>query len=166
MSWSTFNQSLYALRFFYGTTLGRTRFCPSGCLPHGKKPKRVPLVLSRDEIVKLLQCDLPSRKQRMVLTTMYATGLRVGEAVRDWSVNDIEQSRRMTIPMVPPAAKRGTSWRDWCPCHRKLLTELRLFLADPSPTRCGCSPVELPDQHLSIGLLVEKSCESRGTVPD
>ena len=92
VSWSTFNQSVCALRFLYGTTLGRKTDIPR--LPFGKKPKRIPVVLSREEVLKFLQCVL-SRKQRMLLTTMYATGMRVGEAVR-LGVADID-SRRMTI---------------------------------------------------------------------
>ena len=147
VSWSTFNQSLCALRFFYGTTLGRKDFVER--LPYGKKPKRVPLVLSRDEIVKLLQC-IPSRKQRMVLTTMYATGLRVGEAVR-LSVNDID-SRRMTILV---ARGKGNKQR-LVPLSPKLLTELRLFW-QTHRNPVWLFPSRLPDQHLSIGAL-EKSC--------
>src|SRR5260370_13993602 len=92
MSWSTFNQSVCALRSLYGTTLGRRNYVER--LPYGRRPKRVPLVLSRDEVLKFLQC-IRSRAQRMVLTTMYATGLRVGEASR-LAVADID-SRRMTM---------------------------------------------------------------------
>src|SRR5580765_5533651 len=92
VSWSTFNQSVCALRFLYGITLRRKDDIER--LPYGKKPKRVPVVLSRDEVLELLQC-IPSRKQRMLLTTMYATGMRVGEAVH-LRVGDID-SRRMTI---------------------------------------------------------------------
>ena len=147
VSWSTFNQSLCALRFFYGTTLGRKDFVER--LPYGKKPKRVPLVLSRDEIVKLLQC-IPSRKQRMVLTTMYATGLRVGEAVQ-LSVNDID-SRRMTILV---SRGKGNKQR-LVPLSPKLLTELRLFW-QTHRNPVWLFPSRLPDRHLSIGV-VEKSC--------
>ena len=92
VGWSTFNQSVCALRFLYGTTLGRKDYVPR--LPFGKKPKRIPIVLSREEVLKFLQC-IPSRKQRMLLTTMYATGMRIGEAVQ-LAVADID-SRRMTI---------------------------------------------------------------------
>ena len=113
-----------------------------------KKPKRVPLVLNRDEIVKLLQC-IPSRKQRMVLTTMYATGLRVQGGLR-LSVNDID-SRRMTI--WSPAARQH---RDWCPCHRNCSRNCGCS-GRPIATRVWLFPSRLPDQHLSIGLL-EKSC--------
>jgi integrase/recombinase XerD len=118
VSWSTFNQSVCALRFLYGTTLGRKDYIPR--LPFGKKPKRIPVVLSRDEVLKLLQC-VPSRKQRMLLTTMYATGMRVGEAVQ-LRVTDID-SRRMTILV---GRGKGNKQR-LVPLSQKLLTELRLF---------------------------------------
>ena len=118
VSWSTFNQSVCALRFLYGTTLGRKDYIPR--LPFGKKPKRIPVVLSRDEVLKLLQC-IPSRKQRMLLTTMYATGMRVGEAVH-LRVTDID-SRRMTILV---SRGKGNKQR-LVPLSQKLLTELRLF---------------------------------------
>jgi len=118
VSWSTYNQSVCALRFLYGTTLGRPEDIPR--LPFGKKPKRIPVVLNRDEVLKLLQCVL-SRKQRMLLTTMYATGMRVGEVVR-LRVTDID-SRRMTILV---ARGKGNKQR-LVPLSHKLLTELRLF---------------------------------------
>lgn len=118
VSWSTYNQSVCALRFLYGTTLGRQEDIPR--LPFGKKPKRIPVVLNRDEVLKLLQCVL-SRKQRMLLTTMYATGMRVGEVVR-LRVADID-SRRMTILV---ARGKGNKQR-LVPLSHKLLTELRLF---------------------------------------
>jgi len=147
VSWSTFNQSLCALRFFYGITLGRKDFVKR--LPFGKKPKRIPVVLSRDEIVKLLQC-IPSRKKRMVLTTMYATGLRVGEAVR-LGVNDID-SRRMTILV---ARGKGNKQR-LVPLSPKLLTELRLFW-QTHRNPVWLFPGRLPDRHLTISVL-ERSC--------
>jgi integrase/recombinase XerD len=147
VSWSTFTQSICALRFLYGTTLGRKDFVER--LPYGKKPKRIPVVLSRDEIVKLLQC-IPSRKQRMVLTTMYATGLRVGEAVQ-LSVNDID-SCRMTILV---SRGKGNKQR-LVPLSPKLLTELRLFW-QTHRNPVWLFPSRLPDRHLGIAV-VEKSC--------
>jgi integrase/recombinase XerD len=148
VSWSTFTQSICALRFLYGTTLGRKDFVER--LPYGKKPKRIPVVLSRDEIVKLLQC-IPSRKQRMVLTTMYATGMRVGEAVQ-LSVNDID-SRRMTILV---SRGKGNKQR-LVPLSPKLLTELRLFW-QTHRNPVWLFPSRLPDRHLGIAVL-EKSCQ-------
>src|SRR4029077_2855802 len=143
VSWSTFNQSVCALRFLYGTTLGRKDYLPR--LPFGKKPKKIPVVLSRDEVVKLLQCIL-SRKQRMLLTMMYATGMRVGEAVR-LRVADID-SRRMTILV---ACGKGDKQR-LVPLSHKLLTELRLFWkTHRSPV--WLFPSRRPDKPLTLGAV-------------
>jgi site-specific recombinase XerD len=147
VSWSTFNQSVCALRFFYGTTLGRKDFVTR--LPFGKKPKRVPVVLSRDEVLKFLQCIL-SRKQRMLLTTMYATGMRIGEAV-ELRVNDID-SRRMTILV---SRGKGNKQR-LVPLSPKLLTELRLFW-QTHRNPVWLFPSHEPDRHLSIAS-VERMC--------
>src|SRR5208283_799111 len=43
-SWSQFNQTVCALRFFFGTTLGRPEQVPY--IPYGKRPKTLPCVLS------------------------------------------------------------------------------------------------------------------------
>ncbi len=44
LSWSTVNQMVCALRFFFGTTLGRPHYLP--LLVYGKKPRQLPCVLS------------------------------------------------------------------------------------------------------------------------
>jgi site-specific recombinase XerD len=147
VSWSTFNQSVCALRFFYGTTLGRKDYVKR--LPFGKKPKRVPVVLSREEVLKFLQGIL-SRKQRMLLTTMYATGMRVGEAVQ-LSVNDID-SRRMTILV---SRGKGNKQR-LVPLSPKLLAELRLFW-QTHRNSVWLFPSHEPGRPLSIAS-VERMC--------
>ena len=147
MSWSTFNQSVCALRSLYGTTLGRRNYVER--LPYGRRPRRVPLVLSREEVLKFLRC-IRSRAQRMVLTTMYATGLRVGEAAR-LAVADID-SRRMTILV---ARGKGNRQR-LVPLSQKLLTELRLFWkTHRHPT--WLFPDRLPGRPLPISILL-KTC--------
>jgi site-specific recombinase XerD len=148
VSWSTYSQSVCALRFLYGTTLGRKHEIER--LPYGKKPKRIPLVLSRDEVLKLLQC-IRSRKQRMVLTTMYATGLRVGEAAR-LAVADID-SRRMTILV---ARGKGNKQR-LVPLSQKLLTELRLFWKTHRNS-VWLFPGRLPEEPLKTSIL-QKICK-------
>src|SRR5262249_56093714 len=52
VSWSCFNQTVCALRFFYGTTLGRPEQLP--LIPYGKRPKTLPTVLSPDEVLRLI----------------------------------------------------------------------------------------------------------------
>ena len=52
-SWSSFNQAVCALRFLYDVTLPRD--WPVAHIPYGKRPRKVPTVLSRDEVQRLLK---------------------------------------------------------------------------------------------------------------
>lgn len=92
ISWSHYNVAVCALRFFYRTTLGEK--WPVQHLPYAKRPKKLPAVLSDQEVVSLLQC-LPNISHRMALLTIYATGLRISEALR-LRPQDID-SRRMFL---------------------------------------------------------------------
>ena len=115
-SFSSFNQAVSALRFLYGTTLGRQEYLER--LPYGRRPRTLPLVLSQEEVLELLRCTRHTG-HRMVLMTMYATGLRVSEAIT-LSVSDID-SQRMTILV---ARGKGAKQR-LVPLSEKLLIELR-----------------------------------------
>ena len=52
ISWSLYNQTLCALRFYYHTTLGRDRLLES--IPCPKEQKTLPVVLSADEVRRFL----------------------------------------------------------------------------------------------------------------
>ena len=65
VSWSTYNQCVCALRFLYGTTLGRPELLVR--LPYGRRPKKLPVVLSQGEVLELLR-GVRSRRNRVVLT--------------------------------------------------------------------------------------------------
>lgn len=91
LSWSSFNIAVCALRFFYGTTLSRQEMIPR--IPYGKRPQRLPVVLSQDEVVRLFRC-ISHYMYRVMLMTAYAAGLRVSEVVR-LTIDDIDSSRRL-----------------------------------------------------------------------
>jgi site-specific recombinase XerD len=78
ISWPALNQTVCALRFFYGVTLGH------GDIPeriaYAREPRKLPVVLNADEVVRFLEA-VPSLKVRTALTTAYAAGLRASEAV-------------------------------------------------------------------------------------
>jgi len=69
-----------ALRFLYKVTLKHTWSCDE-VIPAPKKPVILPVVLSPEEVVHFLACVTPPA-HRTILTTCYATGLRISEAVR------------------------------------------------------------------------------------
>jgi integrase/recombinase XerD len=68
-----------ALRFFYGTTLGRNDAVER--IVAAREPQKLPVVLSADEIVRFLEA-VPGLRNRAALTTAYGAGLRVGEVAR------------------------------------------------------------------------------------
>lgn len=95
LSWSTCNQAICAFRFFYDITLKRGSFTVS--IPHGRTPQRQPEILSREEVMRVI--DATARvSDRVLLTTTYAAGLRLSEVIAlRWS--DID-SERMSLRVV------------------------------------------------------------------
>ncbi len=68
-----------ALRFLYKVSLKKDwRF--EDIIPAPKKPQKLPVVLSPEEVVHFLGC-VGSTKHRAILTTCYAAGLRISEAI-------------------------------------------------------------------------------------
>jgi integrase/recombinase XerD len=78
ISWAALNQTVCALRFFYGVTLGHGEIPER--IPYAREPRKLPVVLSADEVVRFLEA-VPSLKSRAALTTAYAAGLRASEVV-------------------------------------------------------------------------------------
>jgi integrase/recombinase XerD len=64
------------------------------CFPRTRVAQKLPVVLSRDEVLKFFAC-VPSIKYRAALMICYGAGLRIGEATK-LKVNDID-SQRMVI---------------------------------------------------------------------
>ena len=82
-----------ALRFLYKVSLKKD-WTFEDVIPAPKKPQKLPVVLSPEEILQFLGC-IGSTKHRTILTTCYAAGLRISEAVR-LKPTDID-SQRMVI---------------------------------------------------------------------
>ena len=116
VSWSLFNQTVCALRLFYGITLGRPGVVTM--IPYGKKPRTVPVVLSPEEVLGVLEAARPGR-DRVLLQTTYACGLRISEVTR-LRVADLD-SARMVI-----AVRQGKGRKDrLVPLSPRLLAVLR-----------------------------------------
>jgi site-specific recombinase XerD len=88
---ATMNSAVSALRFFFGVTLGR------GDAEVGmttvRLPQRLPVILSRDEVARLLE-HAPGLKARAALSVAYGAGLRASEVV-SLKVGDIDSERQV-----------------------------------------------------------------------
>ncbi len=144
ISWPALNQTVCALRFFYGVTLGQAEIPER--IPYAREPRTLPVVLSADEVVRFLEA-VPSLKTRTALTTAYAAGLRASEAV-GLKVGDID-SGRMVIRV-----EHGKGGKDrYVMLSPQLLRILRTYwrLARPKrwlfPGRDESAPIDVTVLH-------------------
>lgn len=137
-SWSLFNQTVCALRFLYRVTLE----CdwPLERIPHGKQPKRLPVVLSQEEVLRFLDA-VENPKYRMALTTDYAAGLRISELVR-LRVEDIDSARML----IHIQRGKGNKAR-LVPLSKVLLGQLRAYWRAERP-KTWLFPGRRPDAHV------------------
>lgn len=116
LAWSTCNVAVSAFKFFYHVTLGR----PGAAfeLPRPRQPQKLPQILSREEVARLL-ASTPNLKHRALLATAYAAGLRVSELCR-LRLTDIDR-HRMTLRV-----EHGKGGKDrYTLLSPRLLDELR-----------------------------------------
>lgn len=118
VSWSSFNQAVCGLRFLYEVTLQRPWEVRH--IPFGKRPKKLPVVLSDEEASRLFQC-MHNPKHRAVLLTCYAAGLRLREATH-LRVADIDGERKQ----IHIHDSKGSKDR-MVPASPRLLDELREY---------------------------------------
>ena len=139
VSYSTLNIIVTALRFFYMKTLKRD--WDVRMIPYARKPKKLPTVLSQEEIVSLL-CAISNIKHRAIVMTMYAGGLRVSE-VAALRIDDID-SKRMLIHVHQGKGKKDRL----VPLSVKLLETLRHYYRVTKP-RDWLFPGQNPECHIN-----------------
>ena len=91
VSRSTCTIALCGIKFFYVHTLKRSWHTLAFMRP--EKEKKLPVVLSVEEVDRILRCVHQTR-YRVCLTTIYACGLRLLEGAR-LQVKDIDSQRKM-----------------------------------------------------------------------
>ena len=112
----TINLNSAALRFFFLTTLSRS--WPSNFVPNMKRKRKLPKVLSQDEVVKIINATL-NLKQKTLFMAMYSGGLRVSEAIT-MKPSDIDSSRGIFTVIGKGGKERNimlspTSSSHWLP---------------------------------------------------
>jgi len=91
-SWGQYNVARCALKFLYNITLGRPE--PIERLAWAKPPKRLPTVLSVDEVRRMIEVASHHPRDKALLMTMYGAGLRVSEALA-LKARDIDTPRML-----------------------------------------------------------------------
>lgn len=91
VAWSTFNTHVCAIRFFYRYVLEVDWDVEH--IPYQRTGKKLPVVLSRQEVARLIEAAGGFR-ERSILMLLYSAGLRVGETVR-LRPADIDSDRMM-----------------------------------------------------------------------
>jgi len=138
-----------ALRFLYKVSLKKD-WSFEDAIPAPKKPQKLPVVLSPEEVLHFLSC-VGSLKHRAILTTCYAAGLRISEVICLKPANI--DSQRMVIRV-----EQGKGQKDrYVMLSPKLLETLRgywravrpkgwMFEGDVSGQAINRSSVELACQ--------------------
>ena len=99
-------------------------------LPTRKQPAKLPVVPSPEEVVSFLDA-VPILRTRVVLTTRYAAGLRISEAV-SLRPTDID-SRRMVVRV-----EQGTGARTATSCSPRACWRPCTTTGGARGLQCGC----------------------------
>lgn len=128
-----------AIRFLYLVTLQRAWTVQ--LIPSPKKDHRLPVILSPEEVLRLLQAA-PSFPHHVIFSTMYGTGMRVSETVH-LRAADID-SQRMMIRV-----EQGKGHKDrYVQLSPKLLELLRCYWRKLRPQE-WMFPGQIPHQPLT-----------------
>jgi integrase/recombinase XerD len=124
-SWNTCHIVVHGLRFLYHTTLKREPTTFS--IPTMRQPVKLPVILSREDVERVM-AHTPNLKHRTMLLTTYAAGLRLNEVLH-LRVTDID-SARMTIRV-----EQGKGGKDrYTVLSAQLLEALRAYWRVARPT--------------------------------
>lgn len=145
-----------AIRFLYKVTL-KTEWTLEDVIPTCKKPQTLPMILSPEEVLQLLDC-VQSIKHRAILTVCYAAGLRISEAVR--LKPTVIDSQRMVIRV-----EQGKGQKDrYVMLSPRLLDTLRSYWRATRPTE-WLFPGDRPGQPISRDA-VGQACQKARSLAD
>jgi len=142
LTWRSCHKYLTGITFFYRHICQREVQDRFG-LPPRRGEKKLPIVLSIEQVTRLLSC-IDNLKHRVLIKTIYSAGLRVSEAVR-LKLHHIESDpSRMLIRVEQGKGKKDR----YTVLSKNLLTELRLYWKKYRPEK-WLFPGYGHDKHLS-----------------
>lgn len=159
LSSRTVRQHVAALRFFFVKTLKRAYLLEH--VPFPREERRLPVILSREEVGRLIDgARLP--KHRAMLMTLYGTGMRRAELVR-LKVSDIDSARMMI------QIRSGKRRRDRAvPLSPRLLETLRAYAREAKlqtylfPGGRGRRRIDRPISAKMVWEICREACERSG----
>ena len=92
---ATINLIINALKFYYQKILRRSFFNSKFGIERSKKEKTLPIVLSREEILTIIN-STNNLKHKLMIQILYSAGLRVSE-LRDLMINHIDFNRKTIL---------------------------------------------------------------------
>ncbi|MCX6796364.1 MAG: tyrosine-type recombinase/integrase [Candidatus Falkowbacteria bacterium] len=101
---STINIAVSAFKFYYSQVFSRRFFVSDDGIKRPKKEKKLPIVLSKQEVVKMITAT-DNLKHKLMIQILYSSGLRVSELI-NLKINDINFFRKMI------AVKSGKGKKD------------------------------------------------------
>jgi integrase/recombinase XerD len=135
------HRNLTGLLFFYRHVCQREVKDRFG-LPPFRREKKLPIVLSIEEVTRLLSC-IDNLKHRVLIKTIYSGGFRVSEAVRLKPHHIESDPSRMLIRVDQGKGKKDR----YTVLSKNLLTELRLYWEKYRPEK-WLFPGHGVDKHL------------------
>ncbi len=142
-SQASISQHYSALKFFYQTTLGRDWEALK--IPRSKREKKLPVVLSKEEIWGIFE-EVHNVKHLAILMTIYSGGLRLSEAI-NLKVSDID-SQRMMIRV-----RQGKGHKDrYTLLGKRALDILRIYYKESRPKE-WLFPSTSPDEPLGVSSI-------------
>lgn len=94
-STSTVNLTINALKFYYEGLLHRKFFISEAGIKRPKKEKRLPVVLSKEEIIRMISA-VNNLKHKLIIQILYSTGMRISE-LRNLQINHVDFNRRSVL---------------------------------------------------------------------
>ncbi|MGE5474947.1 MAG: tyrosine-type recombinase/integrase [Ignavibacteriales bacterium] len=151
------SQALSAIKFLFNTILDRNEVIES--IPRPRKEKKLPNVLSREEIIRIFDC-IDNKKHRAILFLIYSSGLRIGEAIR-LKISDID-STRMLVHVYQGKGRKDR----YSVLSKVALDELRAYVKKYRPDN-WLFPGEDEERFInerSIQRAFEKACDKAGII--